>query len=209
MPESDDLPPIKDLLATALANRSDLAAEQLGVTSSEISALGTRNGILPLLVGIASESTAGLSGTPQTSVTSFGVETSNPYFNGGIGNALGAGFAADFPTNRIAAYFQTPLRNDQAQADFAIDQLQLRQSQIQLSKDLNQVAVDVSNYLWLCGKPAAVTAQRSKPAFCSSNCWMPNKRSWPAEHPRPSMWFSSNATCRGAIGRNCGLGRFQ
>jgi outer membrane protein TolC len=53
----------------------------------------------------------------------------------------------DFPTNRIAGYFQTPLRNDQAQADYAIDQLQLRQSQVQLSKDLNQVAVDVSNYL--------------------------------------------------------------
>ncbi len=52
----------------------------------------------------------------------------------------------NFPTNRAAAYFQTPLRNDQAQADYAIDQLQLRQSQIQLSKDLNQVAVDVSNY---------------------------------------------------------------
>ena len=39
------------------------------------------------------------------------------------------------------------MRNRQAQADFGIDQLQLRQSQIQLNKDLNQVAVDVSNYL--------------------------------------------------------------
>jgi len=53
----------------------------------------------------------------------------------------------DFPTNRVTGVFQTPLRNDQAQADFAIDQLQLRQSQIQLSKDLNQVAVDISNYV--------------------------------------------------------------
>ena len=51
VPETDDLPPLKDLLQTALANRSDLAAERLGITSSEISALGTRNGILPLLVG--------------------------------------------------------------------------------------------------------------------------------------------------------------
>lgn len=146
VPETDDRPSVKDLVATALANRSDLAAERLGVTSGEISALGTRNGILPLLVGIASESAAGLSGNPQTSVTSFGVETSNPYFNGGIGNALGQVVRRDFPTNRVAAYFQTPLRNDQAQADFAIDQLQLRQTQIQLGKDLNQVAVDVSNY---------------------------------------------------------------
>lgn len=146
IPDTDELPPLKDLLATARANRSDLAAEQLGVQSSEISALGTRNGILPLLVGIASEGAAGLSGTPRTAVSSFGIETANPYFNGGIGNAVGQVLRRNFPTNRVAAYFQTPLRNDQAQADYAIDQLQLRQSQVQLSKDLNQIAVDVSNY---------------------------------------------------------------
>ena len=147
VPESDETRPLKDLLQTALANRSDLAAERMGITSSEISALGTKNGLLPQLVGIGTESTVGLAGTPVTSVTSFGTETSNPYFNGGIGTALGQVLRRDFPTNRIAGYFQTPLRNDQAQADYAIDQLQLRQSQVQLSKDLNQVAVDVSNYL--------------------------------------------------------------
>jgi outer membrane protein len=147
VPETDEFPPVKDLVQTAFANRSDLAAERLGITSSEISSLGTRNGILPLLVGIASESTVGLSGTPQLAVSSFGVQTSNPYFDGGIGTAVGQVLRRNFPTNRAVGYFQTPLRNDQAQADYAIDQLQLRQSQIQLSKDLNQVAVDVSNYL--------------------------------------------------------------
>jgi len=146
VPETDQLPPVKDLVQTALANRSDLAAERLGVQSSEISALGTRNGILPLLVGIASESAAGLSGQPRTVVSSFGVQTANPYFDGGIGNALGQVFRRNFPTNRVASFFQAPVHNDQAQADYAIDQLQLRQSQVQLGKDLNQVAVDISNY---------------------------------------------------------------
>jgi outer membrane protein len=146
VPETDEFPPVKDLVQTALANRSDLAAERLGITSSEISALGTKNGILPLLVGLVSESTVGLSGTPQLAVSSFGVQTSNPYFDGGIGTAVGQVLRRNFPTNRALGYFQAPLRNDQAQADYAIDQLQLRQSQIQLSKDLNQVAVDVSNY---------------------------------------------------------------
>jgi hypothetical protein len=129
-----------------LAHRSDLASERLGITSSEISALGTRNGIQPLLLAIASESTAGLSGKPQTVVSSLGAETSDPYFDGGIGTAVGQVLRRNFPTNRVAGVFQTPLRNDQAQADFAIDQLQLRQSQIQLNKDLNQAAVDISNY---------------------------------------------------------------
>lgn len=147
VPDTDEFPPVRDLVQTAVVNRSDLAAERMGITSSEISALGTRNGILPLLVGIASESTAGLAGKPQIAVGPLGPETANAYFDGGIGTALGQVLRRDFPTNRAVAYFQTPLRNDQAQADYAIDQLQLRQSQVQLSKDLNQVAVDVSNYL--------------------------------------------------------------
>ena len=147
IPSNDETPPLRDLLQTALANRSDLAAERIGVTSSEISALGTRNGILPLLVGIVTESAAGLAGQPKTVVSSLGVQTANPYFDGGIGTAVGQVLRRDFPTNRAAVYFQTPLRNDQAQADYAIDRLQLRQSQIQLSKDANQVAVDVSNYM--------------------------------------------------------------
>ena len=147
IPETDDLPPLKDLLQTALANRSDLAAERLGITSSEVAALGTRNGILPLALAIGSESAAGLSGKPQTAVSSFGVETSDPYFDGGIGTAVAQVLRRNFPTNRVGGVFQTPLRNDQAQADFAIDQLQLRQSQIQLNKDLNQAAVDISNYV--------------------------------------------------------------
>ncbi len=147
VPETDEFPPVKDLVQTALTNRSDLASERLGVTSSAISALGTKNGILPLLVGIASESAVGLAGTPQIAQSPFGVETSNPYFNGGIGTAVAQVLRRNFPTNRAVGYFQAPLRNDQAQADYAIDQLQLRQSQVQLSKDLNQVVVDVSNYL--------------------------------------------------------------
>jgi outer membrane protein len=147
VPENDDLPPLKDLLQTALANRSDLAAERLGITSSEISSAGTRNGILPLALAIGTESAAGLSGTPRTVVSKFGTETANPYFDGGVGDAVAQVLRRNFPTNRVAGVFQTPLRNDQAQADFAIDQLQLRQSQIQLSKDLNQAAVDISNYV--------------------------------------------------------------
>jgi len=147
VPDTDEFPPIKDLLQTALANRSDLAAERIGITSGEISALGTRNGILPLLMATGLESTAGLAGTPRIVVSKRGIETANPYFDGGIGNALGQVFRRNFPTNRASAFFQRSLRNDEAQADYAIDQLQLRQSQIQLSKDLNQVAVDVSNYL--------------------------------------------------------------
>jgi outer membrane protein len=141
------LPPLKDLLQTALANRSDLAAERLGITSSEISALGTRNGILPLLVGIATKAPPAwrVSRKPRSAASASKPPTLTSTAESAPRSARCCGVTSQ--PIRVAGVFQTPLRNDQAQADYAIDQLQLRQSQIQLSKDLNQVAVDVSNYL--------------------------------------------------------------
>jgi outer membrane protein len=146
VPQAEEFPSLQDLLQTALANRSDIAAERLGVASNDILELGTRNGILPLLVVTATETTAGLAGGPQVVVSKGVTETSDVYFNGGIGNALGQVFRRNFPTNRVATIFQAPIHNRQAQADNAIDLLSQRQSQIQLSKDTNQVAVDLSNY---------------------------------------------------------------
>jgi outer membrane protein TolC len=147
IPEKDDLPPIKELVARALANRSDLAAERASIETAEVSALGTKNGVLPSLQVFGAESQAGLAGTPKT-VTAAGVtETANPYFIGGIGTALSQVFQRNFPTERIGAFIQAPVFNRQAQADAGIDQLQLRQTQLTTQRDLNQVAVDVSNYV--------------------------------------------------------------
>jgi outer membrane protein TolC len=137
VPESDTLPPLDELVKTALANRSDLAAEKASITTAEISSRGTRNGILPSAQAIGGTSQAGLSGPHGT--------RADPFFIGGIGNALGEAFRRDFPTERIGAFVQVPVNNRQAQADYGIDQLSLRQTQLNTQKDLNQVAVDLSN----------------------------------------------------------------
>ena len=141
MPASDDLPAVGTLVQRALANRSDLAAERANITSAETSALGTRSGILPVLVGFATVSQAGLAGTPHGPLA----ETANPYFVGGLGNALGQMFRNDFPTEDGGVYFQARLKNRQAQADYGIDQLQLRQTELTTEKDFKQAQVDVMN----------------------------------------------------------------
>jgi outer membrane protein TolC len=64
---------------------------------------------------------------------------------GGTGTALGQIFRRNFPTERIGGFIAAPLGNRQAQADFGIDQLQLRQTQLENQKSLNQVGVDVLN----------------------------------------------------------------
>jgi outer membrane protein len=147
VPDKDDLPPLKELVQKALADRSDLAAERAGVTTAEVSALGTRNGVLPSLQVFGTESHAGLAGTPRTVISQGRVQTADAYFVGGVDKALGQIFRRNFPTERIGAFFLAPIGNNQAQADYGIDQLQLRQTQLTTQRDLNQVEVDVANDL--------------------------------------------------------------
>jgi outer membrane protein TolC len=142
IPEKDDLPPVKELVAKALANRPDLAVERANLQTSLISAKGTRNGLLPTLVAFGGASAAGLAGTPRPPVVGA---PADPYLVGGVGTALGQVFRRNFPSQNIGGYFQTPIGNGQAQADSGIDQLQLRQSELGLQKDQNQTHVDVMN----------------------------------------------------------------
>jgi outer membrane protein TolC len=71
--------------------------------------------------------------------------TADGYFVGGIGTALGQVFRRDFPSENAGVFFQATLHNGQAQADNAIDQLSIRQSQLSNAKDINQAQVDILN----------------------------------------------------------------
>ena len=145
IPPTDDLLPIDQMVQQALSSRPDLAAELAGEKANEVNALGTKNGILPTLQGIAVESQSGLSGTPRTVTLDGFVEHADPKFQGGIGTALSQVFRRNFATEVAGVFFQEPLRNRQAQADYSIDLLTLRQTQLTNRKDLNQVEVDVRN----------------------------------------------------------------
>ena len=158
IPERDELPPVADMVRQALANRSDLASEKAGLRASEVSTLGT-NGVLPTLVGFGTESHAGLAGVPRTVIGNGVVEQPNPYFIGGMGTALGEVFRRNFPSE--SETFQAAIQNRQAQADYAIDQLSFRQSQLNTQKDLNQVEVDVRNYAIASADPLALRRRRA------------------------------------------------
>ncbi len=145
IPPQDELPPIQDLMQLAMANRSDLAAQKANEKAQEISALGTRNGILPTAEAFGGTSQAGLAGTPHTLTFQGRVETPNNYLVGGMGTALGQVFRRNYPTDRIGGFIAAPIQNRQAQADFGIDQVQLRQNQLEDQKNINQVGVDVLN----------------------------------------------------------------
>ena len=148
VPERDDFPPTAQLVAKAIATRPDIAAEKNGILNAQISALGTENGVLPFALVFGSATDKGLAGVPRIAQFSGrGVQTADPYFAGGIGNANEQIFRRNFPSERIGGFIQANIYNRQAQADEAIDQLSLRQTELRTQIDLNQVAVDVSNQI--------------------------------------------------------------
>jgi outer membrane protein TolC len=141
VPAEDNLPATRMLVAQALANRPDLALAKINDESAEVSALGTANGVLPSLQGIASISDRGLSGVS----TPGAVFTADPYFVGGLGNALGQVFRLNFKNRSAGALFQANIHNHVAQGDYGIEQLQLRQGNLIERRNMNQLVVDISN----------------------------------------------------------------
>ena len=145
IPAADDIPPIKDLVKQALTNRSDLVVEQDNLKTQEISNLGTINGLRPTAQVFATQSNAGLAGTPRVVHSRSGTYTADPYLVGGIGTALGEVFRHNYPTESVGVFGQVQVHDRQAQADYAIDQLSFRQQQLITAKDMNQAQVDVTN----------------------------------------------------------------
>ena len=94
--------------------------------------------MLPYLQGIASTSNAGLAGVPVPG------QSADPYFEGGLGTALGQIFRRNFTTNRAQIGFQGTFNNRIAQGDYGIDQLQLRQGELLKRRSQNQILVDIS-----------------------------------------------------------------
>ena len=141
IPDSDDTPAVKDLVAKAFASRSDLQSDQASLKNTEISNIGTTNGLLPSLQGFAQVSNAGLAGAPHT----VSGQAPNGFLVGGTGTALREIFGRDYPTEAVGVFANISVGNHQAQGDFGIDQLQFRQSQLTVAQTRNQVEVDVTN----------------------------------------------------------------
>jgi outer membrane protein len=140
VPAEDNLPPLKELVATAMAKRPDVTVAKITDQNAAISAIGTANGLLPVLIAYTVAVDRGAAGTAQVGA--------NPTFVGGYGTALSQVFRRDFPTEYAGLYLSGfPIHNRQAQADYGIEQLQLQASQLTGQRDNNNIAVNVSNQL--------------------------------------------------------------
>ena len=145
VPAKDEMKPVTELVAQAIAERPELEQLRLNLESSKVNLTGTKNGLLPTLQAFVDLQNSGLTG--PLNPLSNGASQANPYFVGGYGNLLGEVFRRNFPNYSAGFSLNIPFRNRAAQSDLVTDELQLRQSELQLQRAINQVRVDVKNSL--------------------------------------------------------------
>jgi outer membrane protein len=142
IPPSDEVRPLAELVNQAVANRPEIATSRINIESNELNLVGIKNSLKPTLQAFAELTNNGLSGQ----LTAFGaLQPGFDYLAGGYGNLLEQIFRRNFPNYSAGLSLNIPLRNRAAQSDYATSLLELRQNQLNLRKNTNQVTVDVQN----------------------------------------------------------------
>jgi outer membrane protein TolC len=143
VPDTEAPERAQDLFAAAVKNRPELEQSRLQLENQKILLTGTRNLMLPTLSAFADVRNNGLSGDVNTLAPS--TPNQNSFFVGGYGTALGQIFQRNFPNYSVGFSLNIPLRNRNAQANYATAAVNLRQSELSVQKLANQVHVDVQN----------------------------------------------------------------
>src|SRR4051812_29327847 len=146
IPKAEEVRPVQDLIAEALKNRLEIERGKLNIESQKIMVIGNKNALLPNLQAFAEFTNHGLSG-PANPLYNNCCGAPNAFFLGGNGNVYGQLFRRNFPDYSAGFSISIPFRNRAQQADYVTDQLQLRQSELQLQRSVNQVRVDVKTAL--------------------------------------------------------------
>jgi outer membrane protein TolC len=140
IPDTDDLPPLRELVNTAMAKRPDVAVSHYRDQTDEINLAGTTNPLLPSLTVQLQTYNRGVGGVGHV----VDGELPNATFVGGYGRAFQQVFQHDFSNYVGGVGFSIPLGNRFAQADYGIAQLQHRQSEVTSQRDINTIVVDVA-----------------------------------------------------------------
>jgi len=142
VPKTEEIRPTPDLIQEAVESRLEIERGKINLDSSKILLKGDRNGLLPNLQAFAELTNHGLAG-PANPLYTGDPSAIDKYFVGGNGTVFGQLLRRNFPDYSAGFSVNIPFRNRASQADYVTDQLQLRQTELQLQRTLNQVRVDV------------------------------------------------------------------
>jgi outer membrane protein TolC len=129
-PRDSDLPALSVALGFALENRPDLRQAERNLQNQDVSNRFTENNLLPGVSVFGFYAGSGLYGDSSAG-------------QGGLWDALGQTFRADYPEYAGGATVSVPLRNRVAQADNIRSQLEGQQLRVGLQRSRNQVSLEV------------------------------------------------------------------
>lgn len=142
IPPSDEIRPGEDLIQEALKRRPEVEQARLNLDSNQMNLVGIKNSLRPTLQAFTELTNNGLTGQ----LTALGLlQPGISYLSGGYGNLLAQILRRNYPNYSAGFSLNIPLRNRAAQADYATSLLELRQNELNLRKNVNQIRVDVQN----------------------------------------------------------------
>ena len=154
VPAVEPIQPVQDVVAKALDHRPELAQQRLQLENSKINLTGSKNALLPTLNAVGNVSNPGAGGvfntTPQINPLTGQIiprTEPNPDLIGGYSNILRQVFGVPTVNYTVGVQLNIPLRNRSAQAAYIQQGLQLRQSELNVQKETNQIRMDVQNAL--------------------------------------------------------------
>ncbi len=143
IPPSDNVRPVPELVSQALASRTEIATARINIESNQMNLVGIKNSLKPTLQAFAELTNNGLSGqltpvrrhgNPDSTIWPAATAICWNRSPGEISRIIRPGLSLNIP-----------LRNRAAQSDYATSLLELRQNELNLRKNMNQVTVDVQN----------------------------------------------------------------
>jgi len=145
IPEQENLPPVEELIQTAMANRPDYRTLKINLQNSQINIQGANNGLRPTLDLIGFYGASSVAGVPNPNVINLGGGPVILPAPTGFGDAFSNLFNSSAPDKGVAINLQIPLGNRSAQATQIRSQLEYRQSQLNLKQQENLIAINVRN----------------------------------------------------------------
>jgi len=142
VPEKEEIRSVDDLTADALKKRVEIAQSRLNLESQQLNLVGIKNSLKPQLQAFAEVTNNGLTGALNPL---FAGDPGVGYLAGGYGNLLAQIARRNFPNYSAGLSLNIPIRNRAAQSDYVTSLLGIRQSELGLRKNVNQVRVDVQN----------------------------------------------------------------
>lgn len=142
VPTQENLPSLDQLVNEALGKRVEIAQSRLNIESNKLNLVGIKNSLKPTLQAFAEVTNNGLTGE----LSAVGAQVPGvAYLAGGYGNLLGQIARRNYPNYSAGFSLNIPLRNRAAQADYVTSEIEIRQNELTLQKNINQVWVDVRN----------------------------------------------------------------